>query len=789
MSIGRVWCGVLLSVGAVAAGDWPGFRGPAADGKADADLGAAPGLSVRYKLPLGSGYSGVAVADGRVFTAAADGAHDVVWAFDAASGKTLWRHELEATYAGHDGSHDGPIATPVVAGDVVIGLSALGKLVGLDVENGSVVWQTDLPENHGAPTPFYGFCTSPLLVDGVLTVMLGGEGAALAGFDPATGEKLWSTGTVQVAYQTPSWVRDGGRDLALAAGMDKLIAVEPRSGELVWEYEHGGNGGRGAASLTAVPGPGKSLFLAHKDDASALVRWKPNEGGAEFETVWENRAIRNSYNIAVIHDGHVYAFSSRFLTCVELETGEVKWRSRAPGDGFLTLVGEHLAVATKEGSLHLIEATPEEYREVASAPLFEDLIWSNPAFADGSVFVRGLDGLARVDVVGAATRVAAHDEHAPPAGSLFGKFLARARTSRDPGKVVDELFDSQESFPIVEPGWVHFVYRDDVDDVAIGGDLIGARQDRAMNRLEGTNLFWFSSPFPADARIDYAFIPAFGDAIPDPRNPRRHVSTMFGTDMEMARGEGLTMSWVAGPEWREIDYAAGKGPRGRRSTHKLKAEGLEEKIELTVWRPHKSRVAKDERLPTLYLLGREDVVEQGNFPDVLDHLSRKGMPPVIAVFVDIPTRDTGAFADLLVSEVVPYVDGKYPTRADRAHRTVLGQTFAGYAAVLAGLKHPEVVGRVATQSMHLLDMMFARLEPLAEGEKPADLRVVLEWSRYDTNNPHEAWDMREYNRRVVELLDGIGVEVEAHVVNEAPGWFGWRNRAGAVLRRLYPEAG
>ena len=99
---------------------WPSLRGPSFDGSLDGeellpnDGGA---LEVTWKRALGSGYSGTVVADGRVFTMFADGDSDILGAFDVEGGEELWRYRMGDTYVGHDGSHDGPISTPLVDGD------------------------------------------------------------------------------------------------------------------------------------------------------------------------------------------------------------------------------------------------------------------------------------------------------------------------------------------------------------------------------------------------------------------------------------------------------------------------------------------------------------------------------------------------------------------------------------------------------------------------------------------------------------------------------------------------
>ena len=129
-------------------GEWPSLRGPNSDGTAPhgATFRGPEGaqLSVVWRSPIGPGYASVAVVGGRAVTAFSDGTEDVVAAFDAASGKELWRQAGEATYKGHDGSFDGPIATPAIADGRVFAFFNRGALVALDLASGRVLWKGDV---------------------------------------------------------------------------------------------------------------------------------------------------------------------------------------------------------------------------------------------------------------------------------------------------------------------------------------------------------------------------------------------------------------------------------------------------------------------------------------------------------------------------------------------------------------------------------------------------------------------------------------------------------------------
>ncbi len=788
--------------------EWAGFRGPGVDGVAR-DAGALGdfarlGLKVAWKTRIGSGYSGIAIAGGRAITQYADGASDVIAAFDAESGEKLWSYPFAETYAGHDGSHDGPIATPLVAGGRVVGLGPRGQLFALDLETGRELWKTHLVDDHGAKKPHYGFGTSPIAAGGLVILELGGDGTAMAAFDPATGEKKWTAGSDAVGYQVPVPMTLGGRRQVVGAGETKLFGVDAESGELLWELEHGG-GGAGAHAMTPVPAGDGRILLAHKDDASKLVAAARKNGELAFEDVWEARSIRNSYNVPVVVGGHVYAFSSRFLTCVDAATGESRWRSRAPGDGFLIAVGDQLVIATKKGGVHVVAATPEGYRELAGLPAFEDLAWTPPSFAGGSIYARSFGEIARLDFTAGALPGRVEVASRGVADSAFGRFLAEVDAAGDGDKaaVVDRFLAAQKSFPIVEGERVHFVYRGEASDVALAGDLIGARREQAMRRVPGTDLFYHTVEVAPGTRANYLFIKDFEEIV-DPRNPRQAQSTVFAGEMELSRtGEGVPMSWLAVPPWTSPAHLeeAPEAVRGRLVSHELESETLAKqepppgapppdpeaeppKVELQVYLPR----GYDEgaaRYPVAYVHNGSAAVEHGRIPNSLDHLIGDSVAPVIVAFVSIPAQGP-AYDRVLTGEVIPFVDATYRTVAAPEGRASVGMYFSGVGALVSALQHPELFKKVAVQSALLLTFSEKLVYPLLEelGDDPPV--VYLDWGTYDMRNPHENWDLAAANRKLAQAFRDQGVQIAGGELPEGTDWSSWRNRTDKLFAALFP---
>ncbi|MGH9858361.1 MAG: PQQ-binding-like beta-propeller repeat protein, partial [Acidobacteriota bacterium] len=227
--------------------DWPAFRGPNYDGSANSSSFSPEkgNLTVSWRAKAGSGYSGISVVGRKAVTAFTDGDKDVLAVYDSKSGKELWRYQLSPKYAGHDGSHDGPIATPAIANGKVFALSAYGNLIALDLTSGREVWSLDVTK-AGGRAPFYGYTASPLVSNGVVVVQIGGEkGKSIAAFDQNTGEVKWTAGDDMVNHQSPIVMSIGGKERIVAISDKKMLVVDPSNGQTLLDFDHGGDDAAG----------------------------------------------------------------------------------------------------------------------------------------------------------------------------------------------------------------------------------------------------------------------------------------------------------------------------------------------------------------------------------------------------------------------------------------------------------------------------------------------------------------------------------------------------------------
>ncbi len=796
----RFTCGIAAGImswyGSFAtAGDWPGFRGPDALGEAREPgvfSSSSPiGLELAWKTKIGNGYSGVAVAGDQLVTAFSEGERDVLANFDTATGKRRWSVDLEPTYKGHDGSHDGPISTPFIDGKRVYMLGARGRLVAVSLQSGEVIWSSDLIAEHQAKAPFYGFATSPIVVDGVLIVEMGAPDGMVMGLDAATGKKLWAAGDDGVAYQSPVVTESEGQRVLLVGGSNRLLALNARDGKVHWSYEHSGGGARGSGSLVPVPAGDHRVFLANKDDESTVVEWGKDADGQKFKSLWEGRSIRNSYNVPVYHDGKLYAYSSRFLTCVDAATGDVAWKSRPPGDGFLILVDGHLVLATKNGSLHVSRAYAEGYQELGAISVFDDVVWSHPSFADGHIYARSEGELARVNVTHEKPETVVQKR---PAGDMpdsdFGRFVASLSSAKDKNEALDRFLEKQKSFPIIEGDHVvHFVYRGPGTDLAVAGDMFGARQERPMIHVPDTDLFYFSMTVESDARLSYVFMRDYS-TITDPNNPRTTITSLVNDEMEMAFGPTETkMSWFAMPRWSQPAFLSvhAEGPEGRVESHELESQALGKKHRIEVYLPAVYDLSKG-RFPVAYVFGGDDARKHGQYAEALNRLCARQVEPLIAVFINEASfKQLETLPIMFGEELIPFIDRTFRTIASADARAAIGSGFAGTDAWYCAVKRPDLVNRIGGQSLFLFDSFSPDIVGLLKSPSEQPLNVYLDWGKYDFRNPHEAWDLGAKNRRIAETLEEKGYRPAGGEVNDGTGWPSWKNRTDRLLIALFPR--
>ncbi len=389
-----------LAVAGLPASEWPQFRGPQRDGlSVDTDLLSTwpeSGPPELWRVPIGTGYSGMAVVGTRLFTMDSDTEREFAVCLDASSGKELWRTPIGPLFESYFGN--GPRSTPTIDGDRVYVLGGQGRLAALQASDGEIVWRVNYQESFGSVLPEYGFSTSALVVGDLLIVQPGGsDGNAVAALDKHTGEVRWAVHDDAAGYSSPLLVEvDGARQLVLMTPKD-LLGVSV-SGDVVWTQPFAADQEIKPAMPVFVA-PDLLFFSSGYDVGSIALRLEVEGGVAMAKEAWQDRLMRNHFNTSVAVGGDIYGFDNATLKCISAETGEEQWAKRGGlGKGSLIYADGHLIVLTESGKLLLVEATAKKYREIAGHQVLSGRCWTSPSMASGRVHLRNQKEIVSLDL-------------------------------------------------------------------------------------------------------------------------------------------------------------------------------------------------------------------------------------------------------------------------------------------------------------------------------------------------------------------------------------------------------
>ncbi len=771
---------LTASSGVAETRDWPDWAGPegnrssTGNGLFDSD---EFGLKQEWLTQLGSGYSGITIVGNVAVTGMADQESDYLVALDTNNGKELWRYRIADVYLGHDGSDDGPLATPAVHDGRVYGMGARGELFAVGLEDGKEVWKVDIHKDLNAQEPIYGFTASPIIVDGVLVVLTGAEGGrAVSGFEPTNGSLLWSSEDGKVAYQSPLGMKIGDHSVVVATTDKNLIGIDPKSGKTLFNMQLSEEGIE-EAYAHPVPIGDNSVFLNLRDD-SGVYRISEESGNFSVEEVWRNNAFINNYSIPVYWQGHLYGYSGSILKCVDAKTGENVWRSRPPGMGYLILVDGHLTIQADSGDLVIAEATPEGYNEKARIEALSNGYFTHPSFADGKIFTRNLSQIASLSVTDSAVQPAPiPEEFEAELMGNFGKWVQEVEAAQDKQAMIDEFMATNKIFPVIEGDrMIHFVYNGDVEDLALTGAVVQG-PDLAMNRIEGTDFFYRSLSLEPASIYTYRMT-VWDEGMADPLNSNK------------TGPEGNELSIVTTGGFEDPTHLEEASKQGAIEEFTWKSDLLENERTVNFYLPAGYEESSD-RYPVLVVNHGNQALGLAKMNNTLDNLIAEGrIEPVIAAFV--PRNDWSeyggsqpdAYAKALVDELLPYMDKTYRTDRKRETTGIMGVGSAGFAALYASFSEPDTFGMAASQSFYWCEKEDELIAAIAAA-KADGRRFYIERSKRDYFNEPSGLDARADSEQIAKLLEEQGFDVEMNLTGNVPDWIGWAVTADGVLEAMY----
>lgn len=373
-----------------------------------------------WSFPLGEGYGGAAIFGDEVFVLdRKKGESDIMRCINLNTGEEIWSYSYGA---GGEIPYPGSRAVPTVDEKYIWSVGPHGDFFCFSRETRKPIWNHNLLEDFNRILTTWGVSQSPLIFKDLVIVVPHGQSAGVAAYEKTTGELVWKTRPLsgQPTHASPTLASFGGIDQVIVISpfdrrdstlTHEVVAFDARSGKELWQY----HGLKSFLTITpAVVIDDKRVMLT---DCSYDKGFNPVSIMLEIVKEGEDFEVRELFlteeagckmHPAVHYKDHLYLNHNgnpNQMMCLNME-GEVVWEKRsAPGfemGAMIMVDGLILNQNGKNGDIHLIEPSPEGYKELGKASFFSSAksqAWAPLAFSQGKLIIRDLEKMVCIDLM------------------------------------------------------------------------------------------------------------------------------------------------------------------------------------------------------------------------------------------------------------------------------------------------------------------------------------------------------------------------------------------------------
>jgi outer membrane protein assembly factor BamB len=380
--------------------DWPQWRGRNRDGviAAFSEPRAWPErLTRQWTAEVGLGYATPLLVGDRLFMFSRQGDNEVMSALDATNGSVLWRSAYPAPFTMQSAAArhgPGPKSTPTYANGRVFSIGMTGVVSAFDAPSGKLLWRKPAP---GIMTLYTSHAFSPLVDRGMVVFHVGGHGqGALTAYDEATGDVRWRWDGDGPGYGSPIVAELGGTRQIVTFTQDKLVGVDAATGALLWERPYTTPGTQN--SITPIL-YGETLIVS--GNQQPVVAFTVERSGDRFvtEDVWENADASMRMSNGVIAGDVLFGLSTRAsgqYFAIDARSGKTLWASegRQAGNAAISRWGDLVFSLEDDGELLVLRGVAAGFDPLRRYRLTESPTWAQPVIAGERLFVKDESSLA-----------------------------------------------------------------------------------------------------------------------------------------------------------------------------------------------------------------------------------------------------------------------------------------------------------------------------------------------------------------------------------------------------------
>ena len=408
----RIFISLFLFTATLSAGNWPGWRGPSADGispekNIPTKWSATENVAWKVAIP-GEGHSSPVIWGDRIFLTASltEKNERHLLCLDRRTGKTIWDnvvvqsppesiHRLNSRASGTPATDGKQVYVTFMRaeGDKVVApnvgserLITPGKIVVAAYDlDGNQKWKTDVGDFVSA----HGFNTCPVLFEDLVIINGDHDGDAyIVALDRESGRERWRTlrENRTRSYVTPIIREIGGRTQMILSGSLSVASYDPRNGKRHWIVD-----GPTEQFVASMVYNGEYVFVTGGYPQRHILAIKPDGTGNVTDSHIAWRTTRGAaYVPSPIMAGRflLVVADSGIASCFGAKTGRRHWQERLPGGHSPSPVSaDGLVYFTSDLGVTSVLRPGETFEVVAQNKLGEP-VSASPAISKGQLFIR-----------------------------------------------------------------------------------------------------------------------------------------------------------------------------------------------------------------------------------------------------------------------------------------------------------------------------------------------------------------------------------------------------------------
>ena len=397
---------VFASAVTLAAQDWSQWRGPSrtavlAVSTVPAEWPAS--YKETWRVEIGEGYSSPVVSSGRAFVHSRKDPQEIVSAIDLASGAVAWQQQYPAPFAKNQYANrmsKGPNATPLVSGGRLFTLGTTGILTAWDAASGKQLWRQDFSAQFDTSKLFCGTAASPLLVSGHLIVQVGSDvhGGRMLALDPASGTTRWEWKGPGPGYASPTVAEIAGTAQIITMTNSSIVSLDAKSGAQLWTIPFPDEWHE---NIVTPLWTGAELIVSGTRQGTQAYRIAVAGGKWSATQLWKNTDTAMYMSSPVFGDGLVYGFGSKRkgqYLALDPKTGAIRWATEGrEGDHASVLLAPgHVIYLSNTGDLIVARRNTPAFEVVKKYDVASSETWAMPVFLGRDLLIRDASALLKL---------------------------------------------------------------------------------------------------------------------------------------------------------------------------------------------------------------------------------------------------------------------------------------------------------------------------------------------------------------------------------------------------------